>query len=136
MPYDPSAARHLLNGGPGPPADLMRLKMLGRNLPPWLRSVLAAVVTEHETQLAAYREALDGYEETRDRLRMLQLVLIVLLEQQGGEVKLYAGQLNEIPPGAVVGVEKLARGEGDRVPLRVYTRGPGEPPTTDLGART
>jgi hypothetical protein len=97
-------------------------------LPGWLRGMIGAMMREYDGQLAGLKEQLEGYEETRDRLRILQHVLICLLEQQGGSVVLYAGQLNEVAAGSVVGVQKLAAGEGDRVPLRIYWRGPGGVP--------
>jgi len=111
------------------PAELRRL---GRALPPWVKRLIAGLIAESDERARFYDEALAGYQETRDRLRLLQLALVCLLEQQGGSATLYAGQLNQVPPGTVVGVQKLAPGEGDRVPLRVYVRGPGAPPVVDL----
>jgi hypothetical protein len=125
---DPRVLR-LLNGAFHPDtAHPSRLPFI----PPNLARMIRAMIGEYESQLAAYKEALEQADENRDRLRMLQHVLIAMLQQQGGTVTLYAGQLGEIPPGSVVGVEKLAPGEGDRVPLRIYWRPPGAPAQTDL----
>src|SRR5262245_12140010 len=133
MPTRPGSLR-LLNGGapPRPALALAAARRAGRMIPHWLRPILAEALREHEREIEQYKEALEGHEETRDRLRILQHVLILLLGQQVGSVVLYAGELNLVPPGSTVGVLKLAPGEGDRVPLRIYWRPPGQAPTTDL----
>lgn len=108
------------------------LRRLGAALPPWVKRLIAGLVAESDERARVLEERLEGYAEARDRLRLLQYVLICLLEREGGSVTLYAGQLGLVPPGTVVGVQKLAAGEGDRVPLRIYVRAPGEPAHVDL----
>jgi len=129
--------RLLESGGyrPGAAHSIRRLRQLGRTMPAWVRDLVGRMIVEYDVQLAELREALEGYDETRDRLRILQHVLIALLEQQGGSVTLSAGEINHAPPGSVVGVEKLAPGEGDGVPLRIYWRPPGgAPASVDFGS--
>ncbi len=108
--------------------DLQRLREARQQIPPWLRRQIAGAIAEYEAEIGRYKEALEDASETRDRLRVLQHVLIALLQQQGGSVTLESGALAAVPGGSVVGVEKLDRGEADRVRLRIYWRPPGGAP--------
>lgn len=105
---------------------------LRRAMTPEMKAALRRIFEDHEKEIEQYKEALEGHEELKDRLRLTQLALIVALQKMGGAMTLHAGQLNEIPAGSVVKVDKLERGEGDNVPLRVSWR----PPTTDKPATT
>jgi hypothetical protein len=100
---------------------------------PVAKSMVREAIVGYETRIAALLEQMDDYQEVRDRLRLTQLALIVALQKMGGSMEMYAGQMNEIPKGSVVRVEKLERGDGDNVPLRVswHPPDPNRPATTD-----
>lgn len=110
-----------------------RMMRLRRALTPEIRMAIRTMIEDHEKQINGLKEQLEGYDEMRSRLELTQKCLIVALKKMGGEMMLFAGQLNRIPPKSVVGVEKMEHGEGDAVPLRVYWRAPGGPPaSTDM----